>query len=271
MENLPPELLDKIIGYLPQDKRFLRNYSLVARSWTYPCQTRLLGTIEKLFESTLWRRLDKASPGNVEVLRCVRSLSLYVDVSLRERPEALAHFHYNEFPLFPRLKRMALHYWGRPSVSPQLGVVLAPQNTLECLSLRECRITISALVALINHFPNLAEVQLIALKHEVNHEPIPSLARPLVKLSIIGPNIDDDPSLISQFLELQPRCDEVTIRAVIEWWPFETRLLLTQRLIDGLPTALKHLNLDFLTKCEWRPKTLLKRAVKPSAEFLFQI
>ena len=256
MENLPPELLDEIIGYLPQDKRLLRNYSLVARSWTYPCQSRLLETIERLFESTLWQRLDKTSPGNVEVLHCVRSLYLYIDVSLRERSEALAHFHHNEFPLFPRLRHMVLHYCRRPLVSPQLGVALAPQNTLEYLSLRDCRVTISALVALINHFPNLAEVQLISLIHEVNHEPTTSFTRPLVKLSIVHPDTDNDPSIIGQFLEMQPRCDEVTIGTNLGTLPSQTRLLLIQRVIDGVLTTIKRLNLKFLTKREWRPKAL---------------
>lgn len=263
MENLPPELLDKIIGYLP---RPLRGYSLVARSWTYPCQRRLFETIEQLSESILWWKLNKTSPKNIEIFHHVRSLSVDAEVSLRQRSDALARFHHYKFPLFPRLKRMALRYWGRPSVSPQLGVVLAPQNTIEHLTLRECRVTINALVTLINHFPNLTEVGLIALEHEVNNEPTPSLTRPFVKLSIVDPDIDEDPSITGQFLQLRPHCDEATIGSR----PFQPKLLLIQRVIDRIPTTIKLLNLEFLTKCEWRPKALLGELSDCMLKFCFR-
>ena len=141
--------------------------------------------------------------------------------------------------------------YGSLLVFPQLGMALASQNTLENLSLVFCRISISKLVTLINNFPNLVRIKLGNLGHEVDNEPISPLARPLQKLSVSETETFDDLGIVDQLLELQPRCDEVSISVATYWAP-----LLTQRIIDGVQTTVRRLNLKINMKCESRAKTL---------------
>ena len=245
MKNLPCKLLDEIVSHLPRDdKESLRNFSLVAGSWTRPSQRRLFETIGPLSAETLWSNLNDGSPNNIKVFSYVRSLSVKIDLSPQQPSDALVRPPHHGSPLFPHLRRMVMHY-GSPSAFPQLGMTLASQNTLEYLSLIFCRISISKLVTLINNFPNLVRIKLGNLGHEVDNEPISPLARPLQKLSVSETETFDDLGIVDQLLELQPRCDEVSISVATYWAP-----LLTQRIIDGVQTTVRRLNLKINMKCE---------------------
>ena len=130
-------------------------------------------------------------------------------------------------------------------------VNLAPQNTLESLSSIECRITISALVTLIDHFPSLVCVELMGLKHEADNELTPPLARLLQKLFISKPDTDNALGIVDQLLELHQNCDKVTLSVRGYCAPFPM-----QRIIGGVWTTVKRLNLDTGVSCECRVKTL---------------
>ena len=79
--------------------------------------------------------------------------------------------HY-EPTVFPHLRPMILRYHPRPLALPQLEVVPAFQNTLNCIWLIRCRITISVLVELpINHLPNPVHVNFVGPDHRVDQEP----------------------------------------------------------------------------------------------------
>lgn len=260
MENLPFELLDNIIGHIPKDdQKSLQSCSFVARSWTYPCQRRLLETVNCPSEVALWSKLENSPPKNVGIFHHVRSLSVGVDLSPYRRSEALARIPHIELPLFPYLRYMVLRYSGGFSALRQLGVALASQDTLESLSLILCRVSTSALVALINHFPNLVHVRLVSLQYEPNGEPIPPLARPLQKLSVNYPGTYDDPGIIDQLLGLQPLCDEVTVEV-----RFRVAPLLAQRIIDGVRTTVKRLNLGIDKECKCRAETLSRELLDGS-------
>lgn len=245
MKDLPQEVLDVIIGYLPaDDMQSFRNCSLVAKSWIYPSRRRLFRVINTLQEATLWSRLNEVSPKNVELLQHVRSLSVRIDTSLHRRSVAPTGFPHDDSPLFPRLKRLILYSGGPPSIA-QLGVSLAPPHSLEYLCLCCCRVTISTLATLINHFPNLIHLKLLSLFHDVDNEPIPPLSRPLRKLTVDEPDIYDEPGILDQLLELKPQCEEVTISV----FPL-TAPSLTQRIIDGVEKTVKRLNLVSRMSCE---------------------
>lgn len=119
--------------------------------------------------------------------------------------------------------------YSSSSFSPTNQLPLTFQHTLEHPSLRGCRTTISILITLVNHFPNLAHLDLLGLSHETDDHPIPPLSRSLRKLSVKEPGTRDDPGLLDQLLGSRPQCDEVIIE-------IDTRVapLLTQRVIDGV-------------------------------------
>ena len=129
----------------------------------------------------------------------------------------------------------------------QLGLSLASQDTLEFLCLYRCRVTISTLAGLINHFPNLVHLKLLSLYHDVDNKSIPPLSRPLRQLTVDEPDICDEPSVLDQLLELQPQCNEVTINV----FPLVAPSL-AQRIINGLETTVTRLNLKIRTKRTYR-------------------
>ncbi|KAF9645698.1 hypothetical protein BDM02DRAFT_3119791 [Thelephora ganbajun] len=236
--NLPPELLDEIIGHLPpEDKQSLRNCSLVVKSWIHPSRRRLFETVDVLREANLWAWLNNISPENIELFHHVRSLSCKIDASPRRWSDNCAYFLHNDFPLFPQLRNLVLRSGHLISIT-QLWVPLAFQHTLEYLSLRDCRTTIGTLITLINHFPNLVHLNLDGLFHEVDHQPIPPLSRPLRKLSVTEPNTYDDLGILGQLSELRPQCEEVVI--MMDTYVTSS---LTQRVIDGVETSVKRLRL----------------------------
>jgi len=68
--RLPQELLDKIIGHLPQnDRRSLRNCSLVAKSWIHTARKRLFEEVDLTTETSLESWLNKISLENLGLLQ----------------------------------------------------------------------------------------------------------------------------------------------------------------------------------------------------------
>ena len=179
--NLPPELIDEIIRNLASDVRSLRNCSLVARSWTYPSRKWLFKYVLVSKDTQqLW--LSRISPTNVGLLRNIRSFT-YVFDPCNGRTRTT---HYLIDPLCPylpsfrRLRRLGLHSALLGVEVPQkIGLFSAFQHSLSSLSFNGCRVTPSALITLINHFPLLARLALRHLTCEADGEPIPELSRPL--------------------------------------------------------------------------------------------
>lgn len=66
-----------------------------------------------------------------------------------------------------------------PDVPHQIGLFFAFQHTLLSVCLSNCSLTSSALIAIINYFPLLENLDLQSLKYEDNCGPIPQLSWPL--------------------------------------------------------------------------------------------
>ena len=212
-----------------------RNCSLVAKSWVYPSHRRLFETIGFRSEARFWSWLKSQRYGSPQH---VRSLRLEIDnrIQFRERSIDLARFFNNDCPLFPQLRRLSL-WLATPSSIHQFGMAMASQPALEYLALEFCTVTINLLVTLVNRFPNLSHLKLCCLDPgPADNDPILPLSRPLRKLSVCVICARDDLDIIGQFLELQPRCSEVSIDSSLT-------PSLTQRIIDCVSTTVRCLSL----------------------------
>lgn len=183
--NLPLELLDEILSYLPSDdkqgKRSLRNCSLVAKSWVNPSQRRLFETVE-IWERNLWSWLINISPENEGLLQHVRSLS-YTRVRQRYslEPEYTIRAFGGYLQSFQQLRHLSLSSIRIPSaISNQIKVFSAFQHTLSRLSFEDCSITISALATLIGYFPSLDHLDLIDPLYNTHGPPAVPISRPPV-------------------------------------------------------------------------------------------
>lgn len=235
--DLPPEIVDEIIGHLPvYDEKSIRNCSLVAKSWVHPSRRRLFENVH-LRPDNLKSWLRHVSPMNVKLLQHVRSLSYRIANTpdlphgRMDRVDLLRYYS----PSFHQLRHLMLSTGCLQSLI-QIWDPSAFQHTLSSLSLWFCCLTASTLVTLINYFPNLAQLDLGGLIHEPSDQPIPPLFQPLRKLSVCEFNTYHDMGLLDQLLGLRPRCDEVAVGISAADPP-----VLAQRVIDGVETTVKRL------------------------------
>ena len=184
--RFPQELVDEILNHLPsddkQDKRTLRNCSLVAKSWVSPSR-------RHLFESVLINKanrqlwLDGISPANVELLWHVRSL----DCSGTDPQQVIAppptHADigdlYVYLPSFRRLQTITLfHISVAPDLSERMEMFSSCQSVLSSLILCAISLPWRSFIALIDYFPNLRNLELESLSFaDDNTNPSP-LSRP---------------------------------------------------------------------------------------------
>src|SRR5258708_3715394 len=161
--DLPQELIDKIIGILASDVPSLHSCSLVATSWIQPSRRRLFKNI-LISRDTHQRWLDRISPTNAELLYNIRSFAYISDSNARggnpRAPYRIDSFHHY-LPSLCRLETLGLQFMSLgPDVPQQIGLFSAFQHTLSSLFLRNCHVTSSAFITLINHFPLLADLKL---------------------------------------------------------------------------------------------------------------
>ena len=177
--NLPQELLDEIISQIPLgDENSLRNCSLVAKSWIYPSRRRIFEVIDIWRNADLKLWMDVIQPTNIGILQHVRSIRCLPPDS--PRPSA---FLRDYSPSFRQLERLTFFSGFLPSLT-QIGTCSAFQHTLSYLRLWLCTVTASAVVTLVNYFPNFAHLDLVELYYRVDTQPSPPFSRPLKKLSI---------------------------------------------------------------------------------------
>jgi len=237
--DLPPELLDEIVGHIPPgDKRSLRNCSLVAKSWVYPSRRHLFHTLWMETYSESWLR--SISQTNAEVLQHVRSLTCRTPQapnSPRITTDPMNFLH-NYSPSLRQLERLTLTVGSLGSLA-QIGTPSAFKHTLSYLCLWMCTIKVSTIVTLVNYYPNLAHLELNGPTHdEADDQPIPPLSRPLQKLTATDLRNDSYLGLVDQLMRQRPQCDEVTIKA----YSLMSNSL-PQRIIDGVEASIKRLNL----------------------------
>ena len=237
--DLPPELLDEIISHIPShDKKSFRNCSLVAKSWIYPSRRRLFEFVDIWEDAHLKSWLGTIPPTNIEVLQHVRSL--LCNCQLAERPDSPCGFDYHlrhYSPSLRQLERLTI-ILGRLTSPTHIGMPSAFQYTLSYLCLWGCRVTVSTLATIVNYFPSLTHLDLVSLSHETDDQPIPPFSRPLRHLTITESLNTGSLNLLDQLMDQRPQCDEVTVGVLLASSPS-----LAQRVVDGVDTRIKRLNL----------------------------
>ena len=226
--SLPHELLDEILSYLSPDdeqgRRSLRNCSLVAKSWTNPSRRHFFKTVE-IWETTLQSWLDTIPPGNDELLQHVRSLSYIATWRPAHRIKVLQDY----FPSLYRLQHLSLSSVHIPSDISRQVEMFSAFDALSHLTLKYCKVTISALVTLINCFSNLDRLDLNHLLHEMDGKPSSPLSRPLIRKLHLSGFPKDGLGILYQLSELGPAFDEL----VIDCWSRVPRPILSS-IVDSL-------------------------------------
>ena len=243
--SLPQELIDEILDYLPlddeQDQQSLRNCSLVAKSWTNPSRRRLFKIVE-IGETNIQSWLDTIPPANNELLRHARSLyyitnaASWSDRQAKHRIDVLRDY----LPSFHHLQHLSLSSMHIPSdISQQIEIFSAFRHTLSRLGFNCCTVTISAIVALINFFPNLHRLDLRYILEEADGEPASPLCRLLIRKLHISSFHDRGLGILDQLSELGLVFKELT---VIEW-SAKTALRILSRIVDSMGVNVKRLRL----------------------------
>ncbi|KAF9791921.1 hypothetical protein BJ322DRAFT_1102454 [Thelephora terrestris] len=178
--QLPPELIEEIIGHLPpHDKEALRNCSLVAKLWMYPSQKRLFEVVD-VNQWNLQYWIDRISPTDTRLLEHVCYLNYRGSQTIADRTPVHRALH-DYLPSFCRLRGLTLVFATISSYTEHIEPFSAFKFTLSRLLLAGCNITKSALVALINYFPNLTCISLTLPGYTQENERTPPLSRTLFK------------------------------------------------------------------------------------------
>lgn len=211
--SLPAELIDEIVYYLPTDEpQTLRNCSLVAKSWVHRCQKRLFETVS-ISKSTHSSWANSISPANIELLYHVRSLTYLLDPNgwfcfPAHRVDSLGNY----LPSLSNLESLVLSSMDLQSdVSQDVGNFSAFWHTLSSLSLRSCYVSPGGLIAIANCFHNLTDLQLYALIHTEDQEPVPTLSRPLRGRLTVQTFRSQDLPILDRLSDLSPELDELVI------------------------------------------------------------
>ena len=210
--NLPPELIYEVICNLASDVQSLRSCSLVAKSWAHPSRKWIFKDVS-VSGDTHQRWLDRISPGDVELLRNVRSFrytsdsKVWVGVTLY-RIDSLQHY----LPSLCCLESLGLSSMSLvPDAPGQIGLFSAFQHTLSSLSITCCHTTSSALITIVSYFPLLSNLRLQSLLFAPGGESAPPLSRPLRgRLAIAECNINAR-ALFDKLSDPPPELDELAL------------------------------------------------------------
>jgi len=210
--TLPPELVHEVICNLASDVQSLRSCSLVAKSWAHPSRKWLFKDVI-IFRRTHQRWLDRISPGDVELLRNVRSLTY---TSGRKVWDGITPYRVDSLhrylPSLCRLESLGLSSMSiGPDVHQQIGFFSTLRHTLSSLRLSDCSVTSSTLITLINYFPLLANLDLQSLIFASNDEPTPPLSRPLRGRLVITECRSNDRALYEKLSDPPPELDELAL------------------------------------------------------------
>lgn len=151
MNSLPQELFREILSYLLlDDKKSLRNCSLVVKSWVNISQEFLFKSIETgSGQLKSWLDRISISQRKVVLLGYVRRLTFERE-ELGQMDETLRdHFR------FLKLKHLTMLSTYVTRMRPDMEVFSAFKGTLLSITISECYASKSGLIPLINYFPKL--------------------------------------------------------------------------------------------------------------------
>ena len=213
--NIPQELVDEILNYLPQDQLSLRNCSLVAKLWVNPSRRHIFESV--IIENAsrrLW--LDRISPSNIDLLWHVRSLSLMGSNSW----EWGLSFKYTNlddlYAYFPSLHRLHTIDLCDTRISSDIPKCIemfsACQQSLSSLIFTRVSLRWRSFIALIDYFPNLRNLGLLQyISFGGTNEGTPPLSRPLRGKISIHLSEEDLAALSRWFAGLEVEYEELMI------------------------------------------------------------
>ena len=225
--DFPPELLDEIFGHLPpgykRPSRTLMSCSLVSKAWLEPSRRLLFANASVSVDvENCQSWLDDISPTNSRLLHHVRSFTYFAE---RRGPPDPRYSVYTLREYLPSLYRLHTLTFRKmdiePEISENLNLFSAFQHTLVSLSLSQVSVAWSAFVALIGHFPNIKDLEILWVSFETDGRSIPPPARALrgrLSTDLIERTSAD--IFIDRFPSLRLEYEELVI-----FWKFEPRLL----------------------------------------------
>ena len=176
---LPPEILDKILEYVPADwkcRRILIACALVATWWTGPSQRRLFASIsinDKNYQR--WMNGVVLSASKTRLLRYVRSFTHSGCKPVRNLLKDCGEF----LPALRNIHRLVLlkiniEHLGDEELHAYFS---AFRETLTTLVLQFSTTSFSTFVALVNYFPNITSLRVGRLALKLDEGPVPTLSK----------------------------------------------------------------------------------------------
>ena len=185
--TLPPEILDKILEHIPlgsQGPQTLIACTLVATWWTGPSQRRLFSSVS-IYHRNYQRWMDGVvfSESKAHLLEYVRSLQHWraVIIGIRYSIRNLSKYSGEYLSAMHNIYRLVLGNIIIEHISKGefRTCFSAFRETLVDLTLDIFNTSFSALVALVDYFPNLTTLRLGLFDVTPDEEPVPALSRPL--------------------------------------------------------------------------------------------
>ena len=240
---LPPEILDKILGYVPTNgsgRQTLVACALVATWWTGLSQRRLFSSVE-IGERNYQRWMDGValSGSKTHLLDYVRSLAYCLHY--RHRMRDLAQYSGEYFPGLRNLHSLSLFKIVLKNDGEEyLRTCFSTfRETLTSLSLDTFSMSFSAFVTLIDYFPKITTLRLHWFGLEPDGGPARPLSRPLRGRFHVQVRADF-PKFLDRFSELNLKYEELVIEGPFSS-PAETELVESALRIS--PSTVKHLKL----------------------------
>ena len=179
--HLPEELLDEIFSHVAlEDRRTLRNCSLVSKSWLNPSRRLLFSSISIDIASTYRLWLKNIAPTNVELLRCIRSLEYSAQKIGTSYPGIGVYALRDYFPSLSQLKRLAFRNMAiEPTIPDNLGMFSAFQHSISSLTLARGSINWSTFVTVVGHFSHLRHLEVRRVLFRMDDRTIPRISHAL--------------------------------------------------------------------------------------------
>ena len=247
--NLPQELLDEILSYLPPyDTKSLKSCSLVSKSWVEPSRRLLFANVHiRLGTYNSWK--DTISPTNANLLRHVRSLTFFSHIRFAyprysrysSLPVRSFYTLRDYLPSFSQLRTLTLYCIHiEPTISERLELLSAFRHTLGSLTLTTVSATWSSFVAFVGHFPNLRDLAILEASLQADDLPVPTTihaGRGSLCVNLVAENMD---VLCNRLAELKPEYNVLRLVGRYE-----------HRLVAAVERTLESLTLSTQYDCTW--------------------
>ena len=251
--TLPPEILDKILEYVPTDREgrpTLMACSLVATWWTGPSQRCLFSSVS-IHEGNYheWMSGVVRSESKALLLGYVRSL--WYDhcraTKINRQKHDLAQDSGEYLSALHRVRSLALCNIRAEHISEEFPACFSAfRGTLTSLSFTDFPTSFSAFVTLVDYFPNITSLRVSGLKLEPDEGPVPPLSQPL-RGEIHVHDFPNNAEFLDRLAKLNPKYETLGITSSLH--PVRTDSL--ESALRMSPSTIKFLRLTVHIRGEW--------------------